>query len=232
MILVPGFTQTASTWDRVRASLPPQIEAHALAVPTGLDFAGTSAALGNMGGPGIYVGYSMGGRLCLRLALDRPDLVRGLVLVSASPGIADPAERADRRAADEELAASIERDGVDTFLERWLAQPLFATVPRGAAGVEDRAAGNTVASLTHALRVLGQGTQEPLWERLGELSMPVLPVAGAFDAKYRDIAQRMASAIGPDTRAAVVPNAGHAIHLEQPAVLAQLLTDFHQHFTA
>ena len=77
-----------------------------------------------------------------------------------------PRERAARRDADERLAQEIERDGVDAFLERWLAQPLFATLPRDRAGVDERRAGNTVESLTHQLRVLGQGVQPSNWERL------------------------------------------------------------------
>src|ERR1044071_3487084 len=111
----------------------------------------------------------MGGRLCLRLALDYPDLVQALVLVSMSPGIVDEEARATRVAADEELARSVERDGVDAFLERWIAQPLFATVPPDAPGLADRRS-LAPAYLAHCLRVLGTGTMEPMWSRLGELT--------------------------------------------------------------
>ena len=104
LVLVPGFTQTAASWDPALAHLPPDLEAMAVDVPTGLGFVETAAAIGEREGRAVYAGYSMGGRLCLRLALDRPDLVRGLVLLSASPGIAEDAERAARREADEELA--------------------------------------------------------------------------------------------------------------------------------
>jgi 2-succinyl-6-hydroxy-2,4-cyclohexadiene-1-carboxylate synthase len=145
------------------------------------------------------------------------------VLVSASPGIADPVERAARRESDEGLAQDIERVGVDAFLERWLAQPLFATLPRERSGIDARRAANTVDSLTHQLRVLGQGVQPSNWERLGELRMPVLLIAGALDTKYVDIAQRMAAQI-PEVRVEIVPGAGHACHLEQPERVAHLLT--------
>jgi 2-succinyl-6-hydroxy-2,4-cyclohexadiene-1-carboxylate synthase len=223
LVLVPGFTQTASSWDPVRAHVGHDVEVVALEVPTGLDFVETAAAIGEGGGRAIYAGYSMGGRLCLRLALDRPDLVRGLVLISASPGIADDSERAERREADERLAQEIERDGVDAFLERWLRQPLFATLPRDAAGLDARRAGNTVANLTHALRALGQGAQEALWHRLGDLEPPLLPVAGTLDDKYVDIAFEMARAVGPDTHPLLIGGAGHAVHLEQPDSVASLL---------
>jgi 2-succinyl-6-hydroxy-2,4-cyclohexadiene-1-carboxylate synthase len=165
----------------------------------------------------------MGGRLCLRLALDRPDLVRGLVLLSASPGIVDDAERAARCEADEKLAQEIERDGVDAFLDRWLRQPLFATLPPDAAGLDARRAGNTVATLTHALRALGPGTQEPLWERLGELEPPFVPAAGVLDEKYVDIAFEMAGRVGPDVHPVLMGGAGHAAHLENPEAVAALL---------
>jgi 2-succinyl-6-hydroxy-2,4-cyclohexadiene-1-carboxylate synthase len=173
----------------------------------------------------VYCGYSLGGRLCLRLALDRPDLVTGLVLVGASPGIADPEGRAERRAADEALAGRVERDGVAAFLDRWLAGPLFATLPAEAAGRADRLA-NTPEGLAYALRRLGTGAQEPLWDRLGGLRPPALLVAGERDAKFAAIAGELAAAIGRRARVALVPGAGHAVPLERPAQLAALVEAF------
>ena len=223
MIFVPGFTQTTDAWDAVLDALAPGTDALPVEIPTGLDFETTAAVIGARGGPACYVGYSMGGRLCLALALDRPDLVPSLVLVSASPGIADARERAARLAADERLALDVERDGIDAFLERWLAQPLFASLPREAAGLEARRQGNSVERITHQLRALGQGAQPSLWHRLPQLAMPVLIVSGSYDRKYREIAAAMADAIGDNARAVVVEHAGHALHLEQPAALAALL---------
>jgi 2-succinyl-6-hydroxy-2,4-cyclohexadiene-1-carboxylate synthase len=167
----------------------------------------------------------MGGRLCLQLALDRPERVERLVLISSSPGIADDAERAARRDSDEAMAREIERDGVAAFLERWLAQPLFSTLPRELAGIDDRRAANTVESLTRQLVVLGQGSQPDNWPRLGELRMPVLLIAGALDTKYVDIAHRMGEAI-PDARVEIVDGAGHACQLERPDDVAHLLASW------
>jgi 2-succinyl-6-hydroxy-2,4-cyclohexadiene-1-carboxylate synthase len=221
LVFVHGFTQTPVSWAPVaeRVDSPTR----SVAVPTGPDFVTVAHALDD--GPATYVGYSQGGRLCLQLALDQPDTVHRLVLVSASPGIADTHERAARRDADERLAQEIERDGVDTFLERWLAQPLFATLPPERAGLAERRAGNSVEYLTYQLRVLGQGAQPSNWERLGELRMPVLLIVGGLDTKYVDIAHRMADEIS-DARVEVIEGAGHACHLEQPERVAHLLTSW------
>jgi 2-succinyl-6-hydroxy-2,4-cyclohexadiene-1-carboxylate synthase len=172
----------------------------------------------------VYVGYSMGGRLCLRLALDRPEIVKALVLVSASPGINDASARAERVAADEELARSLERDGVGPFLDHWLAQPLFATVPAGAPGLAARQ-GLPAAFLAHCLRVLGPGTMEPMWDRLGELRMPIALVTGTLDAKYEQLAELMLERLTGDV-VHVRLEGGHALPLENPAVLGGFVAAF------
>jgi 2-succinyl-6-hydroxy-2,4-cyclohexadiene-1-carboxylate synthase len=225
LVLVHGFTQTPTSWAPVGDLLDGLLDGsvHTPAVGEGADFVSVAHALDD--GAATYVGYSQGGRLCLQLALDRPEVVQRLVLVSASPGIADAEERAARRAADDRLAAEIERDGVHAFLERWLAQPLFATLPRERSGLDDRRAANTVEGLAFQLRVLGQGVQPSNWQRLGEVAMPVLLIVGELDTKYVDIAHRMAERIA-DARVEVIPNAGHACHLEQPDHVAHLLASF------
>jgi len=217
-VFVPGFTQAASSWSDVAARLDG--DQRLLDVPPDRDFVNTAHALD--AGPAEYVGYSMGGRLCLQLALDHPRSVRRLVLVSASPGIADDDARAARRAADEELARAAEREGVETFLRRWLGQPMFATLPAERAGLRERVRANTVESLAHQLRALGQGTQPSNWDRLGELSMPVVLVVGALDGKYVEIARSMHDVIAR-SRVVVVDGAGHACHLERPDELAHVI---------
>jgi 2-succinyl-6-hydroxy-2,4-cyclohexadiene-1-carboxylate synthase len=174
----------------------------------------------------LWAGYSMGGRTALHVALAHPDQVEGLVLISATAGIAPPGEREARRSADEALAARIEREGTEVFLDFWLAQPLFATLPPGDAGRDERLA-NTPDGLASSLRLAGTGCQEPLWDRLAELrerALPVLLIAGELDAKYCDQAARMAEAIGPSARALIVSGAGHACHLEQPKVVSAAIS--------
>lgn len=225
--LIPGFSQPPAVWDRTRAALPvaARSAASALDIPDGQDFVGTAATLGNAGGIGVYVGYSMGGRLALRLALDHPDLVRALVVVSASPGIELVAERTTRRAADVAHAHDIETLGVEQFLEGWLAQPLFATVPPDATMTAARTAAMSVARLKHQMTVLGQGAMEPLWSRLGELTMPVTIVVGRADARYAEIGRAMIEHIG--NAHLVELDGGHALPLEQPEALATVLAAIH-----
>ena len=225
LLLVPGFTQTPSSWDGVRAHLPPDIagEAIALAVPERPSFAATVDALAGAGGRGVWCGYSMGGRLALALALAHPDMVTALALVSATPGIEDEHERAARVDADEQLARALERDGTAAFLDRWLAQPLFADVPADAPGVQDRARWRP-AELAHSLRTLGTGTMPSMWPRLDELKMPVLIVTGDADAKYTEIGDAMQARIANAARARVA--CGHAVPLVRPAELAARLQDF------
>jgi 2-succinyl-6-hydroxy-2,4-cyclohexadiene-1-carboxylate synthase len=224
VVLVPGFTQSAKAWSVASAAL--RAAGHkpvAIDVPPHLDFVATARALGDSGGHGVYVGYSMGGRLCLRLALERPDLVQRLVLVSASPGLADAQERAARRASDEHLARDVEARGVEPFLRDWLAQPLFAGVPASADEVAHRARAHRAGELAAMLRTLGTGTQEPLWDRLGELRMPVALVTGRADSKFDAINDEMQAPCGA-TRIRL--DGGHALPLEQPHALAAAIVDW------
>ena len=225
--LIHGFTQTAASWNPVEARLPRDWDVQALEVPDGLDFVATSEAIGHRGGgSGTWVGYSMGARLCLRLALDRPAAVQRLVLVSGTAGIRTAADRRARRATDEQLASDAERDGVEVFLERWLQGRLFETLPREAAQLEERRRGNTVHRLVHQLRALGQGSQEPVWDRLSTLEMPVLLVSGQWDRTYTDLAQQMTAAIGGNATHVTIPKAGHSVNLERPDELAHELTSW------
>ncbi len=182
--------------------------------------------LADTGGAGVYIGYSMGGRLCLRTAVDHPDVVQALVLIGATAGIEDDDERAERRRADGELADRLERIGLDAFVEEWLDLPMFAGLPPWARFDRERRT-NTAEGLAASLRCAGTGSMEPLWSRLDGLDVPVLCLTGSNDERYGRIAGRLVDRIGPSARHVVVDGAGHAAHLERPehvvdAVLAFL----------
>lgn len=222
LVLVHGFTQNRNCWGRIADDLARDHElvlvdapGHGRSADLALDLAGGAAAIGVTGGAGSYLGYSLGGRYCLRLALDRPELVERLVLVGATPGIEVDRDRDERRRADGALADLLEQIGVTSFLDEWLAQPLFAGLSPAAACRRERVE-NTAAGLASSLRRAGTGMQEPLWDRLGALSMPVLVVTGDADTKFTAIADAMVAAIGPGATQIVVPGAGHTAHLERP----------------
>jgi 2-succinyl-6-hydroxy-2,4-cyclohexadiene-1-carboxylate synthase len=177
-------------------------------------------------GPAYLAGYSMGGRLALYLALTLPERWRALILESSSPGLATRAEQAERAAKDEELAARIEAEGIEPFVDYWTQLPLFAsqqTLPEIVRAEQRRwRLQNRPAGLAGSLRGMGSGVQPALWERLGELHLPTLLLAGALDEKYVTVARKMARAI-PEATLVLVPEAGHTIHLEQPERWLQLV---------
>lgn len=232
IVLVHGFTQTGRSWGEVarlfaggfqvaRIDLP----GHGSSSDVRLNFDDAAYAIGSAGGTGIYIGYSMGARLCLRMALDRPSLVRALVLVGGSPGLASASERAARRDADDRLAEEIEQHGTRSFVDRWLGQRMFSTFTPTAEDLATRRA-NTPVGLAYALRRLSIGVQEPLWDRLRQLQMPVFIVAGGLDAKHLLIASRMAGSIGDNAKTFNLAGTGHAAHLEAPKPFCQAVWRF------
>ncbi len=229
LTLVHGFTQTGRSWGEVARLFAAAFEVvrvdlpgHGRSAAAAMSFDDTVSAIGDVGGRCVYIGYSMGARLCLRLALDRPELVRALVLVGGSPGLSTEGERTIRRRADEQLADDIEKVGTAVFLRRWLGQRMFATLTPTEEDLAARRA-NPAHGLATALRALGVGVQEPLWARLPELQMPVLLVAGELDAKFTIASERMSAAIGANARAVILPGCGHAAHLEQPDAFCRLV---------
>ncbi len=175
------------------------------------------------------LGYSMGGRVALRLALHAPERLWALVLESASPGIEDAAEREERVRSDAAMADAIERDGVAAFIDRWQALPLFASQARAPASARQalrrQRLRNDPIGLSNSLRGMGAGAQQPVFDRLGELRTPALLLAGALDEKYCAFARRAASAL-PCARLRIVPDAGHAVHLEQPQAFDGAVGEF------
>jgi 2-succinyl-6-hydroxy-2,4-cyclohexadiene-1-carboxylate synthase len=231
LVLLHGFTQTRQSWRRViaelgsrRRALAPDLPGHGNAAARPASFAACTGYVRALGGERFALaGYSMGGRIALHAALSLGPRVRRLVLVGASPGIADAAERAARAAEDAALADRIEAIGLEAFVREWGAQPLFDGMPRGIAEIAhaDRMR-NTAAGLAAALRGLGTGVMPPLWDRLGELTVPVELVVGERDEKFRAIAERMTAALVAG-RLHVVPGTGHAVHLEAPEAVAEVI---------
>jgi 2-succinyl-6-hydroxy-2,4-cyclohexadiene-1-carboxylate synthase len=233
LILLHGFTQNADCWGPFGQALSaePAVETVAVDAPghgrAGNDDADlwTAADLAvEAGGTGVYLGYSMGGRIALHAALSHPEAVRGLVLIGATAGIDDAAERAARRAADDSLAERLLADGLERFLDRWLANPLFAGLTDEQACRSERLA-NRADGLAASLRNCGTGNQEPLWDRLGQLTIPVLVISGQDDTKFTALGRRLVESLSrADARLATIPGT-HAVHLEQPTATAGIVLD-------
>ena len=179
------------------------------------------------------VGYSMGGRVAMRVALQAPESLWALVLESTSPGIADAADRRTRIVQDKKLADRIRNQGVAAFVDYWQALPLFASQSRLPDAIlqalRHQRLQHSANGLANSLQGLGAGMQAPVLEELRGLRLPVLLLAGALDEKYCGQAGGMAAVL-PRSRVCIVPDAGHAIHLEQPAAFDDALREFlHAH---
>lgn len=171
--------------------------------------------------PGILVGYSMGARMALHVALQHPKLISQLVLISGTPGLRTEAERIARLKSDNELADRIEKIGTKAFLDEWLALPIFAGLTDNTNQRSDRLS-NSAQGMADSLRFAGTGTQESQWPNLHKLLMPVHLVVGETDTKFTAIANDM-QALLSSSQLTVVPNVGHTVHLEDSTTVGKLL---------
>ncbi len=252
LVLLHGFTGSANSWSSLldalakmgiqvialdmlghgQSSAPVDPQRYAIE-HCQVDILAALQQLGVAPQQAILLGYSMGGRVALYTALS--GYFRALILESASPGLLDPVERAQRQQSDNVLADRIEYEGIPAFIDYWQSIPLFASqqnMPhdRFAAQREQRLNNNPLG-LANSLRGLGTGVQPALDGRLQELTLPVLLIAGALDSKFCTIAHQMARQI-PNSRLAIVPDAGHAVHLEQPERFVVLLRAFYESITS
>lgn len=176
-----------------------------------------------------WLGYSLGGRIALSAAVALPERTTALVLESASPGIASEEERQQRIREDEALADWIAEVGVQRFVEHWESLPLWHSQKRLPTVLRDNLRSqrlrNNPCGLANSLRGVGTGAQPSLHDRLEEITAAVLLVAGEEDQKFTGIAREMQRAI-PTSCLATVPEAGHAVHLEQPEIFSRTVTGF------
>ncbi len=237
-----GFTQSKDSWREIIECMPPRwrwiladLRGHGETEVDAAQPHTLEACQGDLEqlwdhlgiARGHLVGYSMGGRLALHIAVHRSDRLLSLVTIGAHAGLTAE-ERSRRQAADEDLAGEIEAEGVEAFVQRWSNLPLFAGQarrgPEFLALQRAERLRNRPAGLAASLRGMGAGAMEPLWGRLGTLRCPTLFVAGAEDPRYVAHAEGLAAGVRGG-RALAVAGAGHAVHLERPDGFAALLVD-------
>lgn len=226
IVFLHGFTQTRRSWKAIAEQfvatghecLVIDMPGHGDSGNVRADLRRAADMVAAIGGEATYVGYSLGGRAALHVALMYPNATRRLALIGANPGIDSEDERARRRESDDQLIARMEELGLDAFLAEWVALPLFGGRPVGPLEMQDRLT-NTTDGLASSLRLAGTGAQGSLWPRLRELNMPVLAMAGQQDVKFAAIAQQIADMV-PRGECVLVPGAAHAAHLEQPQAVA------------
>jgi 2-succinyl-6-hydroxy-2,4-cyclohexadiene-1-carboxylate synthase len=233
VVLLHGFAGTGRAWDPVverldrerYTALAPDLRGHGAASDARPATFEACVADVLAAAPERFVlcGYSMGGRIAQHVALAAPGRVERLVLAATTAGIDNEAERAARRADDERLAAFADDATIEAFADRWAAQPLFAgTPPRAARLWREDMLRNDPRGLAAVLRGMGTGAMEPLWDRLGGLTMPAAVLAGADDPKFVALGERLAAAL-PNAELVVVAGAGHGLPREAPEAIADAI---------
>jgi 2-succinyl-6-hydroxy-2,4-cyclohexadiene-1-carboxylate synthase len=226
VVLLPGFMQRGEAWGPVAERVAQRYRCLCLDHRT-WTWRERLAEVRVAAAPGsVLVGYSMGGRLALHAAVAEPERYAALITVGASPGIEDPAARAERRAADERLASWMEATSIEEVVSYWEALPVFeGQSPELVAAQRPGRLSHEPAALARLLRTGGQGAHEAVWAALRTLQMPVLALAGARDRAYAGAVERMATQL-PGGNALTVPAAGHAAQLERPGHAAELIVSF------
>lgn len=172
------------------------------------------------------LGYSMGGRAALAMAVEYPERVRALLLESSSPGLRTAQERHARIQKDEQQAAYIEANGVAPFVYEWEKLPLFATQSEAVKqSLRQQRLQNTPTGLANSLRGMGTGAQDSFWEKLPMLNVPVLLVVGGLDQKFRGIAKEMDQSL-PNSHIMTVPEAGHTVHMEKQQLFGKIVEEW------
>jgi 2-succinyl-6-hydroxy-2,4-cyclohexadiene-1-carboxylate synthase len=234
VVVLHGFTQTGRLWGHFGDLLSEQhtlvaidLPGHAGSdvvradLPATADLVRQAVASAVGPAPCDLLGYSLGARVALHVATGTDLDVRRLVLIGATGGIEDAERRRQRREADEATAAALEASGdVEGFMARWLRGPMFAQLAE--AGQTEERRRNSAAGLASSLRLAGTGTQEPLWDRIPGLRMPLLALAGSDDTRFAAHALRLAR-LAPKGVASLIPGGGHAVHLAQPDVTGRIV---------
>jgi 2-succinyl-6-hydroxy-2,4-cyclohexadiene-1-carboxylate synthase len=243
LVLLHGFAGQASSWNRVRQRLAPDLDVVAPQLPGhgthpwrviegSFDRVVDAFADTLPPGPWSLVGYSLGARVALSLAIRHPGRVRRALLIGVNPGLDDEGERKARRAWDEHWAERIELQGMHAFAEQWRALPLFASQatldPALLEEQQQQRRRHQPAALAWAMRRLGLGNMPAYWNALSGLNVPLRLMVGELDERYVAIAKQIVGAT-PSATLQTVPAVGHNLLLEAPETLARAMLAHAEH---
>ncbi len=245
VVLLHGFTGSTTTWGSLTELLSPEFEVIAIDIvghgesdaPAEVDryrmerctddLVAVLAKLGHE--RATWLGYSMGARTALQLAVRHPKGVDALVLEGVTAGLPDAAERAARIASDEVLANRLDAEGLEAFIDFWQSIGLWDTqvgMPaERIAALREQRMGSDPVGLANSLRGMGAGAQEPVTDHLGEVNAPVLLVAGSLDQKFTGIAQELLDAL-PRAEFAAIEGVGHAAHFEDAGAFNSVVLEY------
>jgi len=163
------------------------------------------------------LGYSMGGRIAIYLAIYYSEYFDKIVIESAQPGIKDKIERMKRKNHDQILAENLESKSFHDFLDSWYNQSIFKTLKKhnNFANLRKSRLNNNPRNLAKSLLEIGAGVQPSLWQDLKKIENDCLLIAGEFDTKYQTIFSKMHKEIF-SSKFIIIKNAGHNIHVENP----------------
>lgn len=216
-----------SDWDEVRAALS-EFDTAAVEVQPASDW---QTAVGHLVESiptgSILVGYSMGARLALGVAMEAPESCKGLIFVSGDPGLESEQDREQRWLSDQKIADRIEAGSLSPFLNDWYQASVFA-------GLADEIRLSEIArklalsssDWSSILRTNSVSKQPNYWPRLKKLAIPTLVVAGERDEKYRNVVTRFDQETAENVESRIVPNCGHIVHREQPEALIKIVRQF------
>jgi 2-succinyl-6-hydroxy-2,4-cyclohexadiene-1-carboxylate synthase len=176
----------------------------------------------------VLIGYSMGGRVALATAVRYQKNLGGLVLEGAAPGLQTENERIERVELDDSRAEELLRMGTREFVSKWYQAELFSSLqdnPEKLATLLALRSIGDAENLASTLRNLSVGRQESLWDSLDDLTLPVLLIAGELDSKFVATNNMMAERMR-NVEAAVIADAGHNTHFEQPESYLRCLVDY------
>ena len=238
VVVLHGFTQNQAVLEpfaRLLAELTLRqvrlvdLPGHGGSAGVILDLGATADLVAEVAPGAALVGYSLGGRIGLTLAHRHPNALAALVVVGANPGLADPAERAARLAADRRLAERLaEAAGIDdlrAFLASWLGNPLFGGIPADVAGLEARLS-NQPGPMAKMLVATSLGVQEDLWGAARAIEVPALYLHGERDEKFARLAERYCAGSAGRVRRSAVPGAAHYAIGEAPYATASTIAAF------